>query len=156
MKATLKSVAVALSILAMVLVILTAVDKANDITVSATNTSLKVYVVDLNNMPVHNAKVTVNGQSFYTDNKGLSPAIEVLTITNCYDDTISEWGTVNVRIEKENFVPTFVFNCVVYCEQTRRLTVKIYGVDSSDLPYVNYVESPPDSYIKNLLETAKK
>ena len=151
MKATLKGVAIALSILAMVIVILSAVDKANDVTVSATNTYVKVAVVDLNDTPVHNAKITVSGQSFFTDNKGLSPSIELSQYTNCYDSGITEWGTVTVVIEKDGYTPTFVFNCVVYNGQTRKLTVKVYPQDASELPYVSYVESPPDDYVKSLL-----
>ena len=95
-------------------------------------TALRVYVVDLNNNPVHNAQVTVNGATFYTDNKGLSPAIDIKNLSNCY-------------------VPSLVFNAVVYNAQTRKLTVKAYPRDDSDLPYTIFVESPPDSYVKGLL-----
>ena len=151
MKATLKGVAVALSILAMVIVVLTAVDKANDVTVAVTDTYLKIAVVDLNDTPVHNAKVTVGELSFYTDNKGMSPTIQLGSYTNCYDSSITDWGTVTVMIEKDGFAPTFVFNCVVYNGQTRKLTVKIYQQDASELPSVSYVESPPDDYVKGLL-----
>ena len=149
MKATLKGVAIALSILAMVIVVLSAVDAANDVTVSATDTFVKVAVVDLNDAPVHNATITIGGQSFFTDNKGLSPSIQLTQYTNCYDSKITEWGTVTVIIEKDGYTPTFVFNCVVYDGQMRKLTVKVYPVDASELPYVSYVESPPDEYIKS-------
>ena len=155
MKATLKGVAIALSILAMVIVILSAVDVANDVTVAASDTYIKVAVVDLNDSPVHNAKITVGDQSFFTDNKGLSPSIELARYTNCYDSAITEWGTVTVIIEKDGYAPTFVFNCVVYNGQTRKLTVKVYPQDSSELPYVSYVESPPDDYVKSLLTSEK-
>lgn len=155
MKATLKSIAIALSILTMVIVVLSAVDKANDISVSATDTYVKVAVVDLNGSPVHNAKVTIDGVSFYTDNKGLSPSIELKSISNCYDQSINEWGTVTVAVNGDGYIPTFVFNCVVYNGQTRKLTVKIYPVDSSELPYVSYVESPPDDYVKELIEDSE-
>ena len=151
MKATLKGIAIALSILAMVIVVLSAVDAANNVTVSATDTYVKVAVVDLNDSPVHNAKITVGTQTFFTDNKGLSPSIELSEYTNCYDSSITEWGTVTVIIERDGYTPTFVFNCVVYGGQTRKLTVKVYPLDSSELPYVSYVESPPDDYVKSLL-----
>lgn len=151
MKATLKSVAVALSILAMVIVVLFAVDSAYNVSVSATDTYIKIAVVDLDNMPVHNAKVTIGKQSFYTDNKGLSPSIEIADFTNSYDSAIVEWGTVTVMIQKDGYAPTFVFNCVVYNGQTRNLTVKIYQNDASELPYVSYVETPPDDYIQSLI-----
>ena len=151
MKATLKGVAIALSILAMVVVVLSAVDAAGNVTVSATDTYLKIAVVDLDDAPVHNAKVTVGELSFYTDNKGMSPNIQLNAFTNCYDSSITEWGTVTVMITKDGYAPTFVFNCVVYDGQTRKLTVKIYQQDASELPYVSYVESPPDDYVKSLL-----
>ncbi|MCH5157098.1 MAG: hypothetical protein J1G02_04390 [Clostridiales bacterium] len=153
MKATLKGVAIALSILAMMIVILSAVDKANNVTVAATDTYVKVAVVDLNDTPIHNAKITIGAQTFYTDNKGISPSIELAKYSNCYDSKITEWGTITVIIEKEGYAPTFVFNCVVYNGQTRKLTVKVYPLDNSDLPYVSYVESPPDDYMKSLLST---
>ena len=151
MKATLKSVAVALSILAIAVVILVAVDANLTTDVSASKTCLRVTVVDLNNNPVHNAKVTIGGESFNPDTKGLSPAIELRSLTNCYDDSIAEWKTVTVTVQKDGYVTAVSFNCVVYVEQTRKLTVKLYPVDSSDLPYVVYVESPPDEYVKEII-----
>lgn len=151
MKATLKNAAVALSILAVVMIVLVAVDNTSNISTAATATNIRVAVADLDGNPVHNAKVTVNGQTFYTDNKGLSPAIEINGLTNCYDETLSEWGTATVIVTKDGFVPAFAFNCVCYIGQTRKLTVKIYNADASELPYVSYVESPPDDYVKTLL-----
>ncbi len=154
LKTTLKSVAVALSILAAVIIILTAVDGVKNVSKTLEDTCIKVTVVDLDGSPVHNAIVTIDGQSFYTDNKGSSPSISLKQLTNCYDRSIAEWGTVTVRIDKENYSPAFVFHCVVYRLDTRYLTVKIYPADNSDLPYVSYVESPPDEYIQGLLDTS--
>ena len=156
MKATLKGVAIALSILAMVVVVLSAVDMANDVSVAVTDTYVKVTVVDLNDSPVHNAKVEINGQTFLTDNKGVSPSIQLDKLTNCYDANITDWGTVTIVITGENLTPTCVFNCVVYAKQTRKLTVKVYPLDDSNLPYVSYVESPPSDYIENLLKSQNK
>lgn len=141
----------ALAILAVVISVLAAVDAKSDMAVAVSNTYIKIAVVDLDGAPVHNAKVTVGGVSFYTDNKGLSPSIELTTLTNCYDSAITEWGTVTVMVEKDGYVPTFVFNCVVYNGQTRKLTVKTYTQDGSELPYVSYVETPPDGYVQGLL-----
>ena len=155
MRATFKNVAVALAVLISVIGVLIAVDVSNNVAVAVTNTYIKVAVVDLDGAPVHNAKVTVGGLSFYTDNKGLSPSIELTTITNCYDSSITEWGTVTVLVEKDGFVPTFVFNCVVYNGQTRKLTVKTYTQDGSELPYVSYVETPPNDYVQKLLSVEK-
>ena len=151
MRATVKSVAMALAILAVVVGIFVAVDVSSKAAVAVANTYIKVTVVGLDGKPVHNAKVTVGELSFYTDNKGVSPSIELATLNNSYDSAVTEWGTVTVKIEKDGYVPTFVFNCVVYNEQTRKLTVKIYAQDTSELPYVTYVESPPDGYIQGIL-----
>lgn len=150
MKATFKNVAAALSVLAVIMVGLITVDGLAVANVSA-GTALRVCVVDLNNNPVHNAQVTVNGATFYTDNKGLSPAIDIKNLTNCYDSAITEWGTVSVTVKCDGYVPSLVFNAVVYNAQTRKLTVKAYPRDDSDLPYTIFVESPPDSYVKGLL-----
>lgn len=151
MKATFKSVALALSVLAMVVITLMVIDANAIADVSAGKTYLRVNAVDLNNNPVHNAKVTVLGQSFNTDNKGLSPAMELSGLSNCYDENIAEWKTVTVVVSLDGYVTAVNFNCVVYVGQTRKLTVKLYPVDSSDLPYTVYVESPPDDYVKNLI-----
>ena len=152
MRATFKNVAVALAILLVVVGVLAAVDANSDVAVAVTNTYIKIAVVDLDGAPVHNAKVTVGEVSFYTDNKGLSPSIEITSLSNSYDVSITEWGTVTVKVEKDGFVPTFVFNCVVYNGQTRKLTVKTYTQDGSELPYVSYVETPPDDYVKGQLK----
>lgn len=139
----------------MVLVVLAAIDKANDIGVSASKTAIRVTVVDLDNKPVHNAVVTINGNTFYCDNNGNSPTIEMTTLSNCYDANISSWHTQTVVITKEGYVPTIVLNCVVFDKQTRKLTVKIYPIDQSNLPYVCYVETPPDEYLNQLTGVKK-
>ena len=151
MKATLKNVSVAMAILCAVVAVLAVVDVSNNVAVAVTNTYIKVAVVDIDGAPVHNAKVTVGEVSFYTDNKGLSPSIELAKLTNSYDSTITDWGTVTVLVEKDGYAPTFVFNCVVYNGQTRKLTVKTYPQDGSELPYVSYVETPPEDYLNRLL-----
>lgn len=151
MKATFKNIAVALSILAMVMVVLAAVDKASSVTALNGKTYIKVTVVDTDGKPVHNAQVSVCGATFLTDNKGVSPSIEIAELNNRYDVSVTDWVTNDVIIKCDGFVPAIVFNCVSYAGQTRKLTVKIYPKDSSDLPYVSYVESPPDEYAKTLL-----
>lgn len=151
MKATFKNISIALSLLLVVLVILISVDNAASLAAVSAKTQIKVTVVDLEGKPVHNANVTVQGQSFKTDNKGASPSIELKTLKNCYDANVTEWGTETVTVTCKNYVTAVTFNCVVYFGQTRKLTVKIYPKDASDLPYVSYVESPPDEYVKELL-----
>ena len=151
MKATLKNVAIAVAILMMVVVVLTAIDKASDIGVSASKTAIKVTVVDLDNNPVHNAVVNVNGKTFFCDNNGNSPLIELDNLTNCYDKNLTAWHTQTVVVTKDGFVPTVVLNCVVFDKETRKLTVKIYPNDQSNLPYVCYVETPPADYLEGLV-----
>lgn len=151
-KTTLKSVAIALSVLAAIVLILSAVDVTRTVSANGKELSLKVTVVDLDGVPVHNAVVKVNDQTFFTDNKGNSPNFALLNVSNCYDASITEWGTVTVAVTKDGFVPAFVFNCVVYSDVPRKLTVKIYPADGSDLPYVCYVESPPDDYMRQIMQ----
>ena len=121
--------------------------------VQQSNTKIRVCVVDLDGQPIHNAKVNVLSGSlkFNTDNNGLSPVIDLPTLSNVYDSKISQWYTVNLQISKVGYVDTFVLNCVVYVSQTRSLTVRVYPSDASNLPYVCYVESPPNDYFKSLI-----
>lgn len=151
MKTTLKNVAIVVVVLSMVLVVLTAIDKASDVDVSANTTAIKVTVVDLNNLPVHNAQVTVDGQTFFCDNNGNSPVIDLANPTNSYDKTLTAWHTQTVIIKKDGYVPTVVLNCVIFDKETRKLTVKIYPADQSTLPYVCYVETPPADYLNQLI-----
>lgn len=152
MKTTFKNVAIVIVILSMVMVILTAIDKANDVEVSASKTAIKVTVVDLDNNPVHNAIVQIGGNTFFCDNNGNSPVIEIDRPVNCYDQSITTWYTQTVVITKDGYVPTVVLNCVVFDNETRKLTVKVYPVDESKLPYVCYVETPPADYVNQLLK----
>lgn len=113
---------------------------------------VKVCVVDLSGNPVHNAKVKVVGTSvqFNTDNNGFSPLIELPVFTNVYDSAINQWYTINLQVKKQGYVDAFVINCVVYIDDVRNLTVRVYPSDSSNLPYVCYVESPPSEYLVGL------
>lgn len=151
MKTTIKSVAVALAVLAVVIAVLVAVDGTHNVGVSANKTYIKVTVVDLDGNAVHNAQVHINGDVFNTDNKGLSPTIELNNLSNSYDSSIADWGTVTVTVTKDDCTPAVVFNCIVYAGQTRKLTVKLFPCDGSELPYTVYVESPPDDYVKGII-----
>ena len=150
-KATFKNIAVALILLSLVIVVLTSVDRVMSVSASKSDTYIRVTVLDLNDQPVHNAQVTVGGEDFLTDNKGLSPTIRLKTLQNSYDSSVTDWYTVNVSVQSDKYVPAVIFNCIVYNEQTRRLTVRLYPKDGSNLPYVCYVESPPSDYIKGVL-----
>lgn len=152
MKASIKNVAFFLVILSLVVVVLAAVDSASSINVGTNDdTYLRVTVVDLQDNPVHNAQIYVCAENFFTDNKGLSPNILLTDLKNVYDSSVTQWHTVNVVVKKDGFVPAVVLNCVVYHNQTRRLTIKIYPNDNSGLPYVCYVESPPHEYVKEMV-----
>lgn len=151
-KANFKNVAIVLSVLFVTLVFFAIFDEVSAVNVSESVTYLRVTVVDLNDKPVHGAEIGVGDVEFFTDNKGLSPTISLPFETNSYDSSITEWFTVNVVVTKEGYVPTVVVNCVVYDNQTRQLKVKVYPSDESDLPYVCYVESPPNDYLKSLIE----
>lgn len=64
MKTSWKNVALFLAALSMVLVVLTAIDTAAEMQTDASVTLLRVTVVDLQDAPLHNAEVTVFGQTF--------------------------------------------------------------------------------------------
>ena len=152
MKATFKSIAIALGLLAIVIVALAAFDGVASKRAVAGVTAVRVTVVDLDGVPIHNAKVTVGSQSYFCDNKGRSPQIVPDKLVNSYDGSIDDWYTVSVVVRADDYVPSVVFNCVVYVGQTRQLTVRMYTIDGSDLPVVTYVESPPDDYVSHILE----
>lgn len=149
-KATVKNVITALGLLAMVVVILLAIDKSATVATSANTTKVKVFVVDVDGTPIHNAQVTLDGKTFFTDDKGYSPSIELANPVNSYDKSISDWFTATVTVTKQGYVPAVVFNCVAFNGQTRKLTVKVYAFDGSELPCVCYVESPPQEYVDTL------
>lgn len=151
-KATVKNVAISLIILSMVIVVLVAVDISAELTVAKPTTKLRVSVVDINGSYVYNAKVTVCGQTFYTDNKGLSPVMELTDIGNSYDGTVTSWHTANVVVTKDGYVPTVVLNAVITDSEMRQLTVRVYPTDSSQLPCVCYVETPPQQYLDSLIK----
>lgn len=151
-KATFKNIAVSLIVLSLVIVVLTSVDRVMSVSAAQSDSYIRVSVVDLNNKPLSNVKVTVGAETFFTDNSGLSQTIPLNDLENSYDKSVTNWYTVNVRVQREGYVPAIVFNCVVYSGETRKLTVRLYEKDSSNLPYVCYVESPPSDYIQNLLQ----
>ncbi len=136
--------------LAAIMLILGIAESVGYVSAAVDDNLLRVSVVDLDGAPVHNAVVTVGEQSFFTDNRGMSPNIALGQLSNCYDSAVTEWGTVNLSVSKQGYTPAFVFHCVVYRSQMRTLTVRLYPLDDSELPYVCYVESPPDSYMRQL------
>lgn len=151
-KANFKNIALSLAVLLVVIVLFSVLDSVLEVGVASVQTYLRVAVVDLNEQPVHDATISVCNLKFLTDNKGLSPLIELPTVVNKYDSAITDWFAVNVVVIKDGYVPTVVTNCIVYCAETRRLTVKVFSNDGSDLPFVCYVESPPNDYLKSLIE----
>lgn len=153
MKATLKNVSVALAILAVVVAALAIYDDGLPSVDSAGSaaTYVRVSVTDLQGMPVHNARVTVLGQTFCTDNNGRSPLIDVSDAGNVYDASATTWKTVTAVVCCEGYVAAVALNYAVRCGETRNMTVKAYAVDASDLPYVCYVEAPPAEYMQQLI-----
>ena len=129
MKTSWKNVALFLAALSMVLVVLTAIDTAAEMQTDASVTLLRVTVVDLQDAPLHNAEVTVFGQTFFTDNNGRSPVIQAEE-QNSYGD-ITSWHTATVTVQKQGFVPAVVINCVLTDGKQRDLKVRLYGVDGS-------------------------
>lgn len=117
-------------------------------------TTLKVVVVDENNQKVEGATVAVlqTNLKFETNNLGQTKSIEVPTVPNWYDSKIKSWFCVNVAITHPNYVDTLVVGCVLTEGKLRILQVKVFEVDDSGLPYVSYVESPPDSYLKDIFK----
>lgn len=150
MKATFKNVCTALILLAMALVVLWAVDLSSNVPATSNATKLRVTVVDLDGLPLHNAKVTVGQNTFFTDNKGRSPLFDVSDFSNCYDANVTQWGTVNVVATKQNYVASIALNCVVYRGQNSSVTVKLYP-DDGKLPFVCYVQTPPNDYLQGLI-----
>lgn len=129
------------------------IDSDSMVDVSSTvDTTIRVTVVDVSdNSAVHNATVDIGGTTqFYTDNNGLSPTIQVPVTDNIYDDAITEWYCVNIVVSKEGYASTIVVACVVNVGQLREITVYMYDYQDT-LPYVCYVESPPDSYLSALI-----
>ena len=153
MRANFKNLPFALVMLAAILSVLAAVDRSNiGVQTSVADTCVRVTVLDLYGNVVPDAEVKVYDESFLTDGNGASSSIKIAKLINSYDDSITEWYTVNLVIIKDGYVPTVMFNCIVYRGKTRNISVKIYPEDASDLPYVSYVESPPDDYVREIIK----
>lgn len=117
-------------------------------------TALKIKVVDVGGNPVQKAKITVveNNISFFTDNNGLSPTIEI-QISKTALNVNQNWSTVTIVVSHDSFASTILFNCVVYDNQIRDdLTIRLFKLEQSQLPYAAIVEVPPDEFIRNLLD----
>ena len=113
-------------------------------------TKMVVLVCDLSGRPVPEAVVTVveTGQKAVTDLMGKTQPIAIKrTEPKKYD-----WFCVTVTIQAENFVDTVLFGCVVYDNFTRTVSVRIYPLDGSPLPFVAYSEIPPEEYILSLFD----
>lgn len=149
MKTTFRNIVIAIAVLFVVVAVLYIVGGPT-VTASKQPTQLRVYVVDTDGEPVTDARVCVDGVFVNSDVTGTANIVPKLLV-NRYDDKISEWFTADVVVVKDGFVPAVVVGCVMYAEQTRKLTVRIYAKDGSDLPVVTYVESPPQQYLDSLI-----
>ena len=155
MRVTVKNFVVSLCLMVGLLIFVGFLDDSMSVSANQ-QPSIRVIVTDINDNVVHNAFVTVgNSGGFYTDDKGYSPVIRIDNPVNCHDNSITDWYTATVTVRAEGYVDTVVVNCVLYSNETRVLTVRIYPKDSSDLPVVCYVESPPESYLKDLFQGQK-
>lgn len=152
MKTTLRNIVIAIAVLFVVVAVLYIVGGPT-VTVGKKPTQLRVYVVDTDGVPVIDARVCVDGVVVNSDVTGTANIVPK-QLSNRYDDKINEWFTADVVVVKDGFVPTVVVGCVMYTEQTRKLTVRIYAKDSSELPVVTYVESPPPQYLDSLINAA--
>ncbi len=115
-------------------------------------TALKIKVTDLDGNAISKAQIKLveSGASFFTDNNGLSPTMEI-QISKTALNVNESWSTVTVVVSREGFVTTVLFNCVVPDNQTRGdLTIRLFKLDQSELPYVAIVEVPPDDFIQSL------
>lgn len=139
-----------LFIVLVIVVTLAAIDAARGVYNDQNTTKLTVFVTDLNGRPVAQATVTVieTGQKSVTDAQGRTQPIAIRRDSQKKYD----WFCVTVTIRAENFVDTVIFDCVIYDNMTRYVTVRIYPVDSSPLPYVAYTEIPPEEFILSLFE----
>jgi len=143
-------VIVPILIISIIVATLAAVDNARGVYNDKNNTLLCVTVINLDGQAVEGATITIieTGQKFVTDKQGKTMPIPISrSVVAQY-----EWFHVTLTIKAKNFVDTIMINCAVYDDITRYLTVKIYPIDGSFLPYVVYTESPPDDYIRSILE----
>lgn len=154
MKATFKNVAIAIAVLAVATGVFAYVDSVA-VSANSAQTCLKVTVVDLEGNPLHDAQVKVGDGIFYCDNKGRTAQIQPSILVNSYDSSIDSWYTAHVVVQKDGYVPSVVVNCVLSHGQTRQLTVRMYPLDGSELPFVIYVERPPSNFVKDLLSSGK-
>ena len=127
MKATLKSIIVALTVLAVVVGTLLVLDAGNVVGVKKSITAIKVTAVDLSGNSIHNASVTVCGQTFFTDDKGCSPQITPNVLVNCYDGSITDWYTTTVAVTCDG--------CRRWCSTPCCLTDKHVGLSSKCTPW---------------------
>ncbi len=131
-------------------VTLAVIDGTRGVYNNQNTTKMSVFVLDLSGRPVPQATITIieTGQKAVTDLQGKTQPIAIKrTEPKKYD-----WFCVTVTIQAENFVDTVLFGCVVYDNLTRVVTVRIYPVDGSPLPFVAYTEIPPDEYVRSLFD----
>ena len=142
-------VIVPIFLICIIVATLFALDNSRGVYNDKNNTLLCVTVINLDGRPVENATVTIveTGQKFVTDKQGKTLLIPLSRNAVAQ----YEWFHVTLTIKAENYVDTILIDCAIYDDMTRYVTVKIYPMDGT-LPYVVYTESPPDDYIRKILE----
>lgn len=116
--------------------------------VTSQSAVLRVEVLDLSGNAVQNAliKVVECNTTAKTDDSGQTE----LTLSNMPQTNLN-WCGLTVTVSRSGYVNTAVINCVVYYGRTRTLKVRMYD-DDGTLPYVCYVECPPEDYINGLFD----
>lgn len=110
--------------------------------------SLVVEVVDFNNQPIDNAIINVIDTNSTTTSgtDGTTPSIFLSQIP--FLD--KGWYGLTVTVKRSGYVDTVIYGCVILPNQTRTLKVRMYN-DDGTLPFVCYVECPPNDYIDKIL-----
>ena len=124
--------------------------------VSPPQTYLRVKVCDLRENELEGVRVTVLEQNlvFYTDPIGRTPKI---LMENRVDETADaaggNWFCVTLIFEKQGYVPTVLYRCVVTRGAFRDgATVHLLTREQTSSPFVTLVEAPPDAWTEQLLQ----
>ena len=112
--------------------------------------------------PLTHAVVCVleQGDTFYTDNNGNSPIIDVPVVPdNRYDQFVKkEFGEVTVLVRYEGYIDYILLNYIVRENHSRGITdIHIFPrTAEDDLDYMTIVETPDDAWIRQILDKYNK
>lgn len=117
-------------------------------------TSVRIKVTDTNNTAIKNAKVIILDDDiyFYTDNNGFTPIIDVVFVPNKLDAN-ANWSTISILIIKDGYVPTLLYDCVIYNGRVRNgPTITMLTPSQTQSKIITIVETPPDEWTEKLIE----